>query len=71
MLVLNKIVTFQNGLAPNQYDPGLQRNGHLLGHQSADSSGEYRIRHSGEYKYILGGKYPYEGLTHSFTVKED
>ncbi|KAH8384200.1 hypothetical protein KR200_002280 [Drosophila serrata] len=33
--------------------------------------GEYRIRHSGEYKYILGGKYPYEGLTHSFTVKED
>ncbi|KAL7730447.1 hypothetical protein ACLKA6_016672 [Drosophila palustris] len=33
--------------------------------------GEYRIRHTGEYKYILGGKYPYEGLTHSFFVKED
>lgn len=33
--------------------------------------GEYRIRHSGEYKYILGGKYPYEGLSHSFTVHED
>ncbi|XP_065371278.1 neutral ceramidase [Calliphora vicina] len=33
--------------------------------------GEYRIRHFGNYKYILGGIFPYEGQTHSFTVIED
>ncbi|XP_005183819.1 neutral ceramidase [Musca domestica] len=33
--------------------------------------GEYRIRHFGNYKYILGGIFPYEGQTHSFTITED
>ena len=33
--------------------------------------GEYRIRHFGNYKYILGGIFPYEGQTRSFTVIED
>jgi len=33
--------------------------------------GEYRIRHFGNYKYILGGIYPYEGETNTFIVTED
>lgn len=30
--------------------------------------GEYRIRHFGYYKYILGGIYPYDGVTNTFKV---
>ncbi|XP_037950142.1 neutral ceramidase [Teleopsis dalmanni] len=33
--------------------------------------GEYRVRHFGNYKYILGGIFPYEGISQSFIVKED
>lgn len=33
--------------------------------------GEYRIRHFGNYKYILGGIFPYEGISNSFLVTED
>ncbi|XP_054736512.1 neutral ceramidase [Anastrepha obliqua] len=33
--------------------------------------GEYRIRHFGNYKYILGGIFPYEGISNSFVVTED
>ncbi|XP_011498417.1 PREDICTED: neutral ceramidase [Ceratosolen solmsi marchali] len=31
--------------------------------------GEYRIRHNGYYRYILGGVYPYQGVTGTFHVK--
>ncbi|XP_001606211.2 neutral ceramidase isoform X1 [Nasonia vitripennis] len=31
--------------------------------------GEYRIRHNGYYRYILGGVYPYQGVTNHFQVK--
>ncbi|XP_014217171.1 neutral ceramidase isoform X2 [Copidosoma floridanum] len=31
--------------------------------------GEYRIRHNGYYRYILGGIYPYQGVTNHFQVK--
>ncbi|XP_058788791.1 neutral ceramidase [Phymastichus coffea] len=31
--------------------------------------GEYRIRHNGYYRYILGGVYPYQGVTDHFQVK--
>lgn len=30
--------------------------------------GEYRIRHNGYYRYILGGIYPYQGVTNHFQV---
>lgn len=30
--------------------------------------GEYRIRHTGFYKYIMGGVYPYQGSTEHFSV---
>lgn len=30
--------------------------------------GEYRIRHFGNYKYILGGIFPYEGVSRTFNV---
>lgn len=30
--------------------------------------GEYRVRHKGYYRYILGGLYPYQGSTDHFTV---
>lgn len=30
--------------------------------------GEYRIRHFGNYKYILGGIYSYQGISDSFQV---
>lgn len=30
--------------------------------------GEYRIRHKGYYRYILGGVYPYQGSTEHFTI---
>lgn len=30
--------------------------------------GEYRIRHRGYYRYILGGVYPYQGSTQTFVV---
>ncbi|KMQ94923.1 neutral ceramidase-like protein [Lasius niger] len=30
--------------------------------------GEYRIRHNGYYRYILGGVYPYYGVTNHFRV---
>ncbi|XP_043460805.1 neutral ceramidase [Leptopilina heterotoma] len=30
--------------------------------------GEYRIRHNGYYRYILGGVYPYQGITNHFQV---
>lgn len=30
--------------------------------------GEYRIRHKGHYRYILGGVYPYQGSTEHFNV---
>uniref|UniRef100_A0ABD2WI80 Neutral ceramidase n=1 Tax=Trichogramma kaykai TaxID=54128 RepID=A0ABD2WI80_9HYME len=33
--------------------------------------GEYRIRHNGYYRYILGGVYPYEGISNHFQVKPD
>jgi neutral ceramidase len=33
------------------------------------SSGEYRIRHNGYYRYILGGVYPYQGVSNHFQVK--
>ncbi|XP_055903625.1 neutral ceramidase [Eupeodes corollae] len=33
--------------------------------------GEYRIRHFGNYKYILGGIFPYEGVSRSFTVPDE
>ncbi|XP_049537702.1 neutral ceramidase [Anopheles darlingi] len=35
---------------------------------SATVPGTYRIRHFGYYRYILGGVYPYVGITNSFTV---
>ncbi|XP_072745601.1 neutral ceramidase [Anoplolepis gracilipes] len=31
--------------------------------------GEYRIRHNGYYRYILGGVYPYYGVTNHFRVE--
>ncbi|XP_018311164.1 neutral ceramidase isoform X2 [Mycetomoellerius zeteki] len=31
--------------------------------------GEYRIRHNGYYRYVLGGVYPYYGVTNHFQVK--
>ncbi|XP_012227220.1 neutral ceramidase [Linepithema humile] len=31
--------------------------------------GEYRIRHNGYYRYILGGVYPYYGVTNHFQVE--
>ncbi|KAG7204444.1 hypothetical protein KM043_004880 [Ampulex compressa] len=31
--------------------------------------GKYRIRHEGYYRYILGGVYPYIGITKTFQVK--
>ncbi|KYN01821.1 Neutral ceramidase, partial [Cyphomyrmex costatus] len=31
--------------------------------------GEYRIRHNGYYRYVLGGVYPYYGATNHFHVK--
>ncbi|XP_014475825.1 PREDICTED: neutral ceramidase [Dinoponera quadriceps] len=31
--------------------------------------GEYRIRHNGYYRYILGGVYPYYGTSNSFQVE--
>lgn len=31
--------------------------------------GEYRIRHNGYYRYILGGVYPYYGVTNHFQMK--
>ena len=31
--------------------------------------GEYRIRHNGYYRYILGGVYPYQGVTNHFQVR--
>lgn len=31
--------------------------------------GEYRIRHNGYYRYILGGVYPYQGVSNHFEVK--
>lgn len=31
--------------------------------------GEYRIRHNGYYRYILGGVYPYYGVTNHFQIK--
>ncbi|XP_053665175.1 neutral ceramidase [Anopheles marshallii] len=31
--------------------------------------GTYRIRHFGYYRYILGGVYPYVGVTNTFTVE--
>jgi len=34
------------------------------------TAGTYRIRHFGYYKFILGGIYPYEGTSRSFTVTE-
>lgn len=33
--------------------------------------GEYRIRHNGYYRYILGGVYPYYGVTNHFQVSFD
>ncbi|XP_046412285.1 neutral ceramidase [Neodiprion fabricii] len=30
--------------------------------------GEYRIRHNGNYRYILGGIYPYKGVSNHFEV---
>lgn len=30
--------------------------------------GVYRIRHFGHYKYILGGIFPYEGISNNFNV---
>jgi len=30
--------------------------------------GEYRIRHNAYYRYILGGVYPYYGVTNHFRV---
>lgn len=30
--------------------------------------GEYRIRHNGNYRYILGGIYPYQGVSNLFEV---
>lgn len=30
--------------------------------------GIYRIRHFGYYKYVLGGIFPYEGITDNFNV---
>ncbi|XP_024944698.1 neutral ceramidase isoform X2 [Cephus cinctus] len=30
--------------------------------------GHYRIRHNGHYRYILGGVYPYQGVTNQFQV---
>lgn len=30
--------------------------------------GEYRIRHNGYYRYILGGIYPYQGVSNHFKV---
>jgi len=30
--------------------------------------GEYRIRHNGYYRYVLGGVYPYYGVTNHFQV---
>lgn len=32
-------------------------------------SGEYRVRHRGYYRYILGGVYPYQGSTEHFNVQ--
>ncbi|KAL6437100.1 hypothetical protein ACFW04_005001 [Cataglyphis niger] len=31
--------------------------------------GEYRIKHNGYYRYILGGVYPYYGVTNHFRVE--
>lgn len=31
--------------------------------------GEYRIRHNGYYRYVLGGVYPYYGVTNHFQMK--
>ncbi|XP_011872578.1 PREDICTED: neutral ceramidase [Vollenhovia emeryi] len=31
--------------------------------------GEYRIRHNGYYRYVLGGIYPYYGVTNHFQIK--
>jgi neutral ceramidase len=31
-------------------------------------AGEYRIRHAGYFKYILGGVYPYQGSTEHFVL---
>ncbi|XP_066591652.1 neutral ceramidase [Prorops nasuta] len=33
--------------------------------------GEYRIRHNGYYRYILGGVYPYQGFTKTFYVNAE
>lgn len=33
--------------------------------------GEYRIRHNGYYRYVLGGVYPYYGVTNHFQVSFD
>ncbi|KAL9891718.1 neutral ceramidase isoform X1 [Glossina fuscipes] len=33
--------------------------------------GQYRIRHFGNYKYILGGIFPYEGQTQTFTIIDE
>lgn len=30
--------------------------------------GTYRLRHNGYYRYILGGVYPYYGVSNSFQV---
>jgi len=33
--------------------------------------GEYRIRHNGYYRYVLGGVYPYYGVTNHFQASFD
>lgn len=56
-----------------------ERKNSILGTSQADiiweipldvKPGKYRIRHQGHYRYILGGIFPYRGLTNVFEVKE-